>query len=161
MPWCNRAGRADAVDDMFQQLNHWHWWILAVLFVVLEVFTPGTYFLFMGVSAVVIGGVVLIMPGLGWEYQVLGFAVLAVVATVLGRSYLKKRPIHTDRPNLNRRGAQYVGRTFTLDEPIVNGQGKIRVDDSSWKINGVDCVAGSRVKVTGVDGTVLQVEVIQ
>lgn len=141
-------------------LTHWHWWILAVLFVVLEVFTPGTFFLFMGIAAAVIGGVVLIAPGLGWEYQVLGFAVLSVVATVLGRNYLKKRPIHTDRPTLNRRGAQYVGRTFTLDEPIVNGQGKIHVDDSTWKINGADCAAGSRVKVTGVDGTVLQVEVV-
>lgn len=145
---------------MFQQLNHWHWWILAVLFVVLEVFTPGTFFLFMAISAAVIGGVALIAPGLGWEYQVLGFAVLAVVATVLGRNYLKRRPIHTDRPTLNRRGAQYVGRTFTLEEPIVNGQGKIHVDDSTWKINGADCAAGSRVKVTGVDGTVLQVEVV-
>lgn len=144
-----------------EALNHWHWWILAVLFVVLEVFTPGTFFLFLGLSAAVIGGVVLIVPGMGWEYQVLGFAVLAVVATVLGRSYLKRRPIHTDRPNLNRRGAQYVGRTFTLDEPIVNGLGKIRVDDSTWKISGDDCAAGSRIRVTGVDGTVLQVEVIQ
>ncbi|MEW6646664.1 MAG: NfeD family protein [Pseudomonadota bacterium] len=147
--------------DLIGQWNHWHWWILAVLFVVLEVFTPGTFFLFMGISAAVIGGVVLIVPGMGWEYQVLGFAVLAVVATVLGRSYLKRRPIHTDRPTLNRRGAQYVGRTFSLDEPIVNGLGKIRVDDSTWKISGSDCAAGSRVKVTGVDGTVLQVEVIQ
>ncbi|WP_127474766.1 NfeD family protein [Sulfurivermis fontis] len=147
--------------DLIGQWNHWHWWILAVLFVVLEVFTPGTFFLFMGISAAVIGGVVLIVPGMGWEYQVLGFAVLAVVATVLGRSYLKRRPIHTDRPTLNRRGAQYIGRTFSLDEPIVNGQGKIRVDDSTWKISGSDCAAGSRVKVTGVDGTVLQVEVIR
>ncbi len=148
------------MGEMFQQLTHWHWWILAVLFVVLEVFTPGTYLLFMGISAAIVGGAVLMAPGMGWEYQVFGFAVLSIVATVLGRNYLKKRPIHTDRPTLNRRGAQYVGRTFTLDEPIVNGQGKIHVDDSIWKINGADCAAGSRVKVTGVDGTVLQVEVL-
>lgn len=141
-------------------LTHWHWWILAVLFVVLEVFTPGTYFLFMGISAAIVGGVVLIAPGMGWEYQVLGFAVLAVAATVAGRSYLKRRPITTDHPTLNRRGAQYVGRTFTLEEPIVNGQGKIRVDDSTWKISGTDCAVGSHVKVISVDGTVLRVEVI-
>lgn len=146
------------MDEMFGQLNHWHWWILAVLFVVLEVFTPGTYFLFMGIAAAIVGGAVLIAPGMGWEYQVLGFAVLAVAVTVAGRSYLKKRPITTDHPTLNRRGAQYVGRTFTLEEPIVNGLGKIRVDDSTWKISGADCAAGSRVRVSGVDGTVLHVE---
>jgi hypothetical protein len=52
-----------------------------------------------------------------------------------------------------------VGRDFTLDTPIVNGQGKIRVDDSTWKIRGKDCGAGSLVTVVGVDGVVLQVEV--
>lgn len=143
---------------LFEHINHWHWWILAVLFVVLEVFTPGTFFLFMGFAAAVVGGVVLIVPALGWEYQVLGFAVLSVVGTFAGRAYLKRRPIETDRPTLNRRGAQYVGRTFTLEEPIVNGLGKLRVDDSTWKIAGSDCPAGTSVKVTGVDGTILQVE---
>lgn len=143
---------------LFEHINHWHWWILAVLFVVLEVFTPGTFFLFMGFAAAVVGGVVLIAPGLGWEYQVLVFAVLAVAGTFAGRAYLKRRPIETDRPTLNRRGAQYVGRSFTLEEPIVNGMGKLRVDDSTWKIAGSDCPAGTSVSVTGVDGTILRVE---
>jgi hypothetical protein len=40
--------------------------------------------------------------------------------------------VESDQPKLNRRGEQYVGRTFTLEEPIVNGHGKIRVDDSTW-----------------------------
>ena len=65
------------MDDMFQQLNHWHWWILAVLFVVLEVFTPGTYFLFMGVSAVVIGGVVHALGGEGDAHRDQGYLAAA------------------------------------------------------------------------------------
>ncbi|MCK4710234.1 MAG: NfeD family protein, partial [Gammaproteobacteria bacterium] len=64
----------------------------------------------------------------------------------------------SDHPTLNRRGEQYVGRTFTLDEPIVNGMGKIRVDDSTWKISGNDCDSGSKVKVTGIEGTIFKVE---
>jgi membrane protein implicated in regulation of membrane protease activity len=59
---------------------------------------------------------------------------------------------------LNRRAEQYVGRVFTLSEPIVNGTGKIRVDDSSWKVSGADCDANTKVKVISVDGTVLKVE---
>jgi len=39
-----------------------------------------------------------------------------------------------------------------------NGQGKIRVDDSTWKITGADCCSGSRVTVVGVDGVMLEVE---
>lgn len=67
-------------------------------------------------------------------------------------------PVESDQPNLNRRGQQYIGRTFTLSEPIVNGLGKITVDDSTWKIHGKDCAEGTRVTVTGVDGVILKVE---
>jgi len=70
-------------------------------------------------------------------------------------------PSPPTKPTLNRRGAQYIGRTFTLDEPIANGIGKIRVDDSTWKIEGTDCPAGSKVKVVGIDNTVLKVEAAQ
>lgn len=146
--------------ELFQHINHWHWWILAVLFVVLEVFTPGTFFLFMGIAAAILGAVVLIVPALGWEYQVLGFALVSVAATFAGRAYLKKRPIETDRPTLNRRGEQYIGRNFTLTEPVINGYGKLRVDDSTWRIEGADCPAGSKVRVVGVDGTILRIEVV-
>lgn len=145
------------MDSLLSQGTHWHWWILALLLLVLEVFVPGTFFLWMAISAVFTGLLTLLLP-IGGEIQLLLFAALSVVSVTLGRAYIKKRPIETDQPNLNRRGAQYVGRTFTLNEPIVHGYGKIRVDDSIWKIEGADTPAGSQVKVIGVDGVVLKVE---
>lgn len=139
------------------QLDHWHWWIFAVILLVLEVLTPGTFFMWMGISAVVVGLLTLLLP-IGWEWQMLLFAILSVVSVVVGRSYLRQRPIESDRPNLNRRGQQYVGRTFVLSEPIVNGFGKIRVDDSTWKVEGRDAPVGTPIRVVGVDGVVLKVE---
>ena len=65
----------------------------------------------------------------------------------------------SDEPHLNRRGEQYIGRVFTLDVAIVNGQGKVRVDDTTWKVQGDDCPVGTRVRVHGVDGVVLLVKV--
>ncbi len=58
---------------------------------------------------------------------------------------------------LNQRARHYVGRIFTLEQPIVNGEGKIRVDDSLWKIRGADCPSGTRVEVTDIDGVVLKI----
>jgi hypothetical protein len=84
--------------------------------------------------------------------------VLSVISIVIWRRYFRTRPDETDQPTLNRRGEQYVGRLFTLTEPVVNGEGKITVDDSTWKIHGEDCPAGTRVAVTGVEGTILKVE---
>lgn len=146
---------------LFSHIDHWHWWILAIVLLVLEAFAPGTFFMWMGISAVVVGLLVMLAPGTGWEYQVLLFAILSVASIVVWRQYFRRHPVVTDQPTLNRRGAQYVGRTFTLDEPIVNSNGKIRVDDTTWKIHGADCASGSRVQVTGVDGVILTVEVIE
>lgn len=145
------------MESFISSFTHWHWWILALILLVLEVFAPGTFFLWLGISAIFTGLLMLLIP-MGWEMQFLLFAILSVVSVTLGRAYIKKRPIETDRPNLNRRGAQYVGRTFTLSEPIVHGFGKIRVDDSTWKIEGADSPVGSQIKVVGVDGVVLKVE---
>ncbi len=136
----------------------WHWWVLAIILVVIETIAPGTFFLWMGVAAGVVGVVLLALPDLAWEYQLLVFAVFAVASAVSWRLYQRRNPTKTDRPTLNRRGEQYVGRTFTLEEPVVNGQGKIIVDDTTWKIEGDDLPIGAKVNVTGVEGTVLKIE---
>ena len=98
-----------------------------------------------------------LVPALDWRYQLILFAVLSVISVAAGRWWLRRHPMRSDQPALNRRGEQYVGRVFTLEAPIVNGVGKIRVDDTTWKIEGADCPAGTQVRVTGVDGVILRV----
>ena len=138
---------------------YWHWWVLGVILVIGEVFSPGVFFIWMAVAAAVVGVLLWLFPAIGWESQIIIFACVSVASVMLWRLFLNRHPTSTDQPKLNRRGEQYVGRLFTLDEPIVNGLGKIRVDDSTWKIAGVDCSAGTRIRVVGVDGVMLQVEV--
>ena len=147
--------------ELFDQVEAWHWWVLAIVFVILEVFSPAAFFLWMGVAAGIVGLIMLVAPELSWELQLLAFAIFSVSSIVLSRRYLDLYPIQTDQPKLNRRGEQYVGRTFTLDEPIINGFGKIKVDDTTWKIEGDDCDGGNKITVTGVDGVVLRVERIE
>ncbi|MCG8428568.1 MAG: NfeD family protein [Chromatiales bacterium] len=146
--------------EWLDNVTYWQWWVAALILVIFEVFSPGAFFLWLGVAAGVVGLVLLAVPDLGWEAQFLMFAIFSVASIVLWHRVLKRRPIETDQPRLNRRGEQYVDRVFTLEEPIVNGHGKIKVDDSTWKITGSDCAAGTRVKVIGVDGVVLNVEVV-
>lgn len=146
------------MENFFQLLEYWHWWVLGVILLILEIFAPGIFFMWMGLAAGIVGLASWLVPGISWEWQVLGFAGLSMVTVVLGRKWLDRHPIESEQPRLNRRGEQYVGRVFTLQEPIVNGLGKINVDDSTWKIQGPDCAAGQNVKVVGVDGVVLIVE---
>jgi membrane protein implicated in regulation of membrane protease activity len=145
--------------DWIAEIQFWHWFIAAVILITLEmVVLPAVFFLWMGISAGVVGLLLMLIPGLSFMAQIIVFTVIAVVSLVLHKSYLKKNPPTTDEPTLNRRGEQYVGRTFTLDEAIINGVGKIKVDDSTWKVMGEDMSEGSKVKVVGVDGTVFKVE---
>lgn len=139
-------------------ITPWHWWILGLGLLVLEIFAPGTFFLWSAVAAGLLGFVVLIAPGIDWQYQVLLFAVLSVATIVAWRLYRKRVPEESAEPLLNRRGQQYVGRVVTLAEPIVNGHGRVKVDDTLWRAEGTDLPAGARVKVVGVDGVVLRVE---
>ncbi|MES9828478.1 MAG: NfeD family protein [Candidatus Thiodiazotropha sp.] len=141
----------------FTQLDYWHWLILAVVLMILEVFSPGAFLLWLGLAAGTVGLLLLLIPDITWQIQILLFAMLSVATIVLVRAFLQRRPIETDQPHLNRRGEQYLDRTFTLQEPIVNGEGKIHVDDTTWKITGEDCPAGTRIRISGVQGVVLQV----
>ena len=143
---------------MPEHVEFWHWWVLGALLMAVEVFAPTTLFLWTGISAGIVGLIVLVAEDIGWESQVLLFAVLSVVSVVAWRYTARFRPVRSEQPWLNRRAEQYIGREFTLEKPIVNGQGKVNVDDTSWKIAGEDLPAGNRVKVVGVDGVVLQVE---
>jgi membrane protein implicated in regulation of membrane protease activity len=146
------------MDWLTGSVEFWHWWILGVALIALEIFAPGTHLLFIGIAAGIIGFVVMLAPGLDVSWQILLFAVLSVVAVYAGRAWLKRRPIETEDPGLNRRGEQVVGRVVTLDEAIANGVGKARVGDSVWRVVGPDMPQGRRVRVVGVDGATLRVE---
>lgn len=141
-----------------EDVTFWHWLVLGLVLVILEVFAPGAIFLWLGVAAGVVGAILWVIPSISWEWQFILFSIISVLSIVIWRNYLKDHPTVTDQPRLNRRGEQYVGRTFTLEENIINGIGKIRVDDTTWKISGEDCECGAKVKVTGVDGVLLKVE---
>ena len=140
------------------QPDFWHWWILALALTIAEALLPGTFLLWMGIAALLLGILLWAMPTLSLEIQLALFAILSLVSIAGWRLWQRKHPDESDQPTLNRRGEQYVGREFVLDAPIENGYGKVRVGDSLWRVQGDDAAAGSRVRVTGVDGVVLVVE---
>lgn len=146
------------MSDYFSTLLFWHWWVLALILVIVEMLAPGMFLLWIGAAAAVTGLVIFIIPSTTWQVQFVIFGVLAVALVVAARYYIKRNPIETEDATLNRRGSQYVGRVLTLEEGIVNGIGKVRVGDGVWRAQGPDLPAGERVKVTGVEGTMLKVE---
>ena len=140
------------------QLVYWYWWILATVLLFNEALAPGFFFLWMAAAASVCGLLLMLFPELSWQHQLLIFAGLSIISIISFKVYQRAHPPHSDHPVLNRRGEQYLGRRFTLDEPITNGMGKLKVDDTSWRIMGEDLPAGTTVEVMGADGVTLHVK---
>ena len=153
------------IIDQIQELGGWSWIILGMVLLGLEILAPGIFFLWLGAAALVIGAISLSVWGLGadlwvWQVQVLAFLILSVVLAYAGRSWLTRNDDPTDEPLLNDRVAQLIGQTVTLDEPIVNGIGRVRLGDTLWRVRGPDLPAGSTVRVSGGNSDRLEVETI-
>jgi membrane protein implicated in regulation of membrane protease activity len=146
------------METLLHSIDYWHWWILAGILLIIEISAPSFFFLWLAIAAAITGFVMLAVPGFGWQYQLLVFSGFSIISLTAFRRYQRARPAETDQPALNRRGEQYIGRTFTLTEPLINNTGVIRVDDSTWRIRGSDLPAGTTIRVVDVDGVILQVE---
>jgi len=136
----------------------WHWLAIAALFAVIEIAVPAMVCLWLAAAALGVTVIAWAAPGLAWEHQALIFAVLAVAGVVIGRMAFVRRRSLPREVRLNRRGETYVGRTFTLDRAIIDGRGRLKVDDTVWLVEGPDLPIGAHVRVTGVDNTLLRVE---
>lgn len=143
------------------ELVFWNWWVLALILLAVELLAPGFFFLWLAASGLVTGFLLLLVPAIDIKLQVSIFSILSIAFIVAWKMYGKKHPIATDHPLLNKRGQQYIGRVFSLYKPIENGEGKIKVDDSIWKVHGEDCDINTKVKVIAVCGTVFNVEKIK
>lgn len=146
--------------ELLLPLSPWHWWIFALILLILEALVSGFFLLWLCVAAAVTGLVLLWRPDMAWQFQLMVFAVLSVASIVSFRFVARKRPVETDQPALNRRGQQYVGRTFTLSAPIVDGVGEMRVDDTVWRVVGDDIGTGAKVRVDAVEGNALRVSAL-
>lgn len=142
-------------------LGPWSWWILGMVLLAAELAAPGVFLIWIGLAAMVVGAASLALWGeiwWSWQLQLVLFAVLSVALTLAGRSYFARKDNESDQPLLNRRGDSLVGRTSTLVEPIREGRGRIRLDDTWWSVTGPDLPAGMRVRVADWTGSELIVE---
>ena len=146
-----------ALLDLFVQYGPWAWFVLGLALLALELVAPGGWFLWLGAGGIVTG-IAAFIPGVTWPWQVTIFGVLAL-AIVIGWTLISRnRKPRTDRPLLNNRAETFVGYEGLIDEPIVNGYGRLKLGDTWWRIAGPDLAAGQRVRVIGADGALLKVE---
>ena len=144
--------------EYLQHLSFWDWLAFGTVLLILEVFGAGGYLLWIGLAAAAVGLLTYLLPDLPWAWQFFAFALLSLLTAVFWWRRQRSAAKPSDVPGLNRRGSEFIGRTFVLHEAIVGGRGKIKAGDTLWLVSGPELPAGREVRVIGQDGVLLKVE---
>ncbi|MCP4271292.1 MAG: NfeD family protein [Gammaproteobacteria bacterium] len=147
------------MESLFEQILYWHWIVLGLLLVILEMLLPGFVLIWFGVGALLVGSILYVIPEMSWQWQLLVFSIFSLTSVFAWRIWSKNNL--TDDPEsdiLNQRGRALIGRETLLIESIVNGVGRIQVDDTFWRVNGKDLGKGKLIRVVDVEGATLKVE---
>ena len=146
--------------ELFDAMTFWHWFIFGAILMVLEIMVMGMFLLWIGLAAIMVGVIMLVIPALAWPLALVFWAAMSVASVVGWVAYRKKHPAPEQNNGLNQRGSELVGQEYTLSAPIENGKGAVRAGDTMWRVvSDTDIPGGTRIRVIGLDGTSLRVEI--
>ena len=145
----------------------WIWLILGGILLAVEVLiVPSGFFLCVGTAACIVGGIIFFLPHTSFEWSLSLFAILSVLACYGWWIFLRKRKGGIDEKetdaSLNLKSHQLKGHRAVLAEPLRNGKGRLRINDSSWPVEAdEDYPAGIRVEVLEVSGITLKIQAVR
>ncbi len=148
----------DFVTYIWGENSYWSWWALGAFLFVLEVLLPTFFLIWPALSAIIVGGIVIAIPDMPWETQVIIFTIIAIINTVLGRLFFAKHMKRTDHPTLNQPEQALLGRVVRVEEDFIYGQGFVKVGDARWQAQEQskrNPKKDDMVEVVSVDGMVL------
>lgn len=66
--------------ELLKEVAFWHWWMLAGLLLLVEMWAPTYFFLWLGIAAAAVGFLVLVFAHMPFQVQFIAFAALSVIA---------------------------------------------------------------------------------
>jgi hypothetical protein len=145
------------------EIEFWHWVVFGVLLVLSEIALTTFFILWFGVAAIIVGGILFIVPSLSVSWQILIWTFLSVILAVAWFKYLKPLSIDRTKAGLSREAiVGEVGQVISV--PGESRRGRMRfpapiLGADEWLIISSDTLAeGDRVRVKDVSGNSLLVE---
>lgn len=130
------------------------WLVAGLALLGLEMMAPGVFMMWLGLAAIA-NGLVLLVWDISFGTQVGIYAVFAAISLFVGLR-LRQKPV----PGLNTQQAGLVGRSVVALS-FSGREGRVRLGDSDWSARlssgATPPEPGARLRVDGVDGTVLVV----
>lgn len=142
------------------EIVYWHWIVMGIALVLLEIVLPTFAALWFGVAAIVVGLLLLLVPTLSLTLQIVLWSVLSCLFTWLWFRFLK--PLSTDKTKAGLSREALLGEVGqVLATPTQERRGKLRfpapvLGSDEWLfICENDVAVGDRVRVVDVSGNSL------
>jgi inner membrane protein len=139
---------------------YWFWFAIGGLLLSGELLGASGYLLWLGLSAWLVMLMSWLMPAISWPWLWAHFSLLSFV-TLLGWQAWQQRKSDLSTPTelLNQPQQQLLGYQATIEAPLIDGIGRLRVGDSSWRIQADQPLsAGTQVVVISIEGITLRVK---
>lgn len=147
--------------ETLDQISHWHWITLGFLLLIAEAFGAAGFVLGAAIGSLITGVIVWMLGGMQWESQFILAAILATICSVIYWRFFQASMQISDRPELNHRTAQFLGKKLTL-ETDVDFEGRIQIGDTFWKVKSDKSLkSGDAIEVISVDESTLCIEKIE
>ncbi len=143
-------------------MSAWHiWLIVALIFIVLEIFTNGIAVICFSFGALA-GSIVAALGG-NITWQVIFFALVTILSFIFIRPLLVKLFYKNGKHEVKTNADALIGRIGIVSEEINNGQntGRVAVDGDDWKAvseNDEVIDKGTKVKITKLDSIIVTVK---
>jgi membrane protein implicated in regulation of membrane protease activity len=115
------------------------WFLLGFMFLILEVLTPGIVFVFFGLGAWLVMGVVYFLPHLGSPFQFLIFTVSSVIFLIMLRRHISdifrrdRKEDPTDSLSESMFAENFLGKEVDVIKEIFPGRpGLVELNGTNW-----------------------------
>ena len=150
----------DWLADLYASQPFWIWLAVAVLILAVESAAQTEWLLWPAVAAGIVAVATALGLNIGLPGELIIFAVLTVIGTVLSRRFIQK--INPSEVDINDRDARLIGQRAKVTEAFVDGRGRVFVSGAEWpaEIEGASPLAGDSVIVESAGGARLKVRVV-
>lgn len=135
-----------------------NWFTLGFILIILEMLLPGMFLMWFGVSALIVGTIVWIIP-MSMNAELILFAITSIASVIIVILIMRRvapNSHSTVTQNLNQaRGAELIGAVFTLDSSVTHNEGKLNIGDSVWLIRGPNAASGTHIIITNIENNTL------
>lgn len=129
----------------------WNWFAFSLALIILDLIIGANFALLcFGVASGGVGLLLAMKLPISWPWQVSLFAILSLLSFGLWYIVINKHRKPPEANDLNMGYQKHIGHIYTVITPIKDGEGKVRIGSSPWRVIGPDLPKGAKVKVISV-----------